>query len=132
MFIVKLAKMVFYDDLQMYAITCMHILHNRIWVLPIVEDPTVTAKCRTAIKELFLYLNLCLSVMLNILSCSFYINIFSYLFLDENFLIIIITKTQQNWHTSSISKLQLFFVYLHWLWRDVLYTTPCVEMCTYL
>jgi hypothetical protein len=25
----------------------------------VVEDPTVTVKCRTAIKALFLYLNLC-------------------------------------------------------------------------
>ena len=37
----------------------------------IVEDPTVTVKCRTAIKVLFLYFNLCLSVMLNSLSCPF-------------------------------------------------------------
>jgi hypothetical protein len=29
----------------------------------IVEDSSVTVKCRTAIKELFIYLNLFLSVM---------------------------------------------------------------------
>jgi hypothetical protein len=40
-------------------------------VVLIVEDPTVTVKCRGAIKALFLYLNVCLSVMLNNLSCSF-------------------------------------------------------------
>jgi hypothetical protein len=39
--------------------------HFMVWVLINVEDPTVTVKCRTAIKALFLYLNLCLSVMLN-------------------------------------------------------------------
>jgi hypothetical protein len=64
-------SLVFYYDLQMFATTCMHILHNKVGVLPIVEDPTVTVKCRTAIKALFLYLNLGLSVMLDILSCSF-------------------------------------------------------------
>ena len=31
----------------------------------IIESPTVTMKCRTAIKALFLYFNLCLSVMLD-------------------------------------------------------------------
>jgi len=31
----------------------------------------VTVKCRTTIKELFLYFNLCLSVKLDSLSCSF-------------------------------------------------------------
>jgi hypothetical protein len=36
-----------------------------------VEDPTVAVKCRTAIKVLFLSSNLCLSVKLDSLSCSF-------------------------------------------------------------
>ena len=36
-----------------------------------VEDPTVTVNCRTTIKELFLYLNWCLSVILNSLSYLF-------------------------------------------------------------
>ena len=35
------------------------------------KDPIVIVNCRTAIKTLPLYLNLCLSVMLDILSCSF-------------------------------------------------------------
>jgi hypothetical protein len=43
----------------------------RVWVMLIVEYPTVTVTCRTAIKALFLYFNLCLSVMLDSLSCSF-------------------------------------------------------------
>jgi len=34
-------------------------------------SPTVTVKCKTAIKALFLYTNLCLSVKLDSLSCSF-------------------------------------------------------------
>ena len=39
----------------------------------IIEDTTVTEKCRTAIKVLFLFFNfnLCLHVMLESLSCSF-------------------------------------------------------------
>jgi hypothetical protein len=37
----------------------------------IVEDATVTLKCRTVIKALLLYFNLCLSVMLDNLSCPF-------------------------------------------------------------
>jgi len=41
--------------------------HLRVWVL-LIEDPIVTVKYRTA---LFLYLNLCPSVMLNSLSCPF-------------------------------------------------------------
>ena len=35
----------------------------------IIEDPTVTVKCRTTTKSLFLCLNLCLGVMLDCLSC---------------------------------------------------------------
>ena len=40
-------------------------------VILIVEDPTVTVKCRTTIKVLFIYFNWCLSVMLDSVSCSF-------------------------------------------------------------
>ena len=36
----------------------------------IIKTPTVSVNCRTAIKALFLYLNLCLSVKLDIFSCS--------------------------------------------------------------
>ena len=39
--------------------------------LLIVEDPTVTVKCGTAIQALFLYMNLYLYVMLDSLSFSF-------------------------------------------------------------
>jgi hypothetical protein len=35
------------------------------------EDPTLTLKCITTIKALFLYFNLCLSVKCNSLLCSF-------------------------------------------------------------
>jgi hypothetical protein len=35
------------------------------------KDPIVIVNCRAAIKTLPLYLNLCLSVILEILSCSF-------------------------------------------------------------
>jgi len=45
--------------------------HFRVSALLIFDEPTVTMKCRTAIKVLFLYLNLCPSVMLNSLSCLF-------------------------------------------------------------
>jgi hypothetical protein len=44
--------------------------HFKVLVILLIEDPTVTVKCRTAIKALFLYFNLCLSVMLNGLSCA--------------------------------------------------------------
>jgi hypothetical protein len=36
-----------------------------------VEDPTVTVKCGTAIKVLFLSFNLCQSLQLDSLPCSF-------------------------------------------------------------
>jgi len=39
--------------------------------MQIVEDPNVTVKCRIAIKVLSLFFNLCLSVTLDSLSCSF-------------------------------------------------------------
>ena len=41
----------------------------RVWVMFINEDPMVTVKCRTAIKALFLYFNVCQSVKLDSLSC---------------------------------------------------------------
>ena len=37
----------------------------------IIEDTTVTVKCRTSMKDMFLYLDLCISEMPNSLSCSF-------------------------------------------------------------
>jgi hypothetical protein len=37
----------------------------------IVEDPSVTVKCRTAIKVLYRYFNVCLRVILDNLSCLF-------------------------------------------------------------
>jgi len=40
--------------------------HFKVWVLLIVEDPTMTVKCRSAIKALSLYLNLCPSGMLDV------------------------------------------------------------------
>jgi len=43
----------------------------RVWVMVSIEDPTVTVKCTTAIKQLFIYFSLCLSVKLYSLSCSF-------------------------------------------------------------
>ena len=45
--------------------------HLRVLVLLIVKNPTMTSTCKIAIKALFLYLNVCLHVMLNSLSCSF-------------------------------------------------------------
>ena len=41
--------------------------HCRVCVLLIIGYSTVTVKCRTAIKTLFLYFNLCQCVTLNIL-----------------------------------------------------------------
>ena len=53
----------------------------RIWVMLISDHRTVTVKCRTALKELFLCLNLCLSVKLDCLACSFtFIFYYSYWF----------------------------------------------------
>jgi hypothetical protein len=46
-------------------------VHFIVRVILNVADSTVTVKCRTAIKSLFLYFNICLSVMLDSLSCSF-------------------------------------------------------------
>jgi E3 ubiquitin-protein ligase RNF38/44 len=40
----------------------------------IIEDPTMTVKCRTAIKVLFLYFNLCLGGKLNSLPIFIYIH----------------------------------------------------------
>ena len=44
-------------------------IHLRVWVMLIIEDPTVTVKYRTAIKALFLYINVCLIVRLESHSC---------------------------------------------------------------
>jgi len=47
--------------------------------LLIAEDPTVTVKCRSATKALFLYLHLCLHVIFNNLSYSLTsLGLFSY------------------------------------------------------
>jgi len=56
---------------QLQARGCVTLICIRVWVILVVEDPTVTVKCRTAIKAPFLYSNLCLSVKLYSLSCSF-------------------------------------------------------------
>ena len=45
--------------------------HFNVRVILIIEHTTVTLKYSTAIKALFLYFNLCLSVMLDCLSYSF-------------------------------------------------------------
>ena len=45
--------------------------HFKVQAVLIIEDPTVTVKCRTAIKVMFLYINSCLSIMIDRLSCSF-------------------------------------------------------------
>ena len=36
-----------------------------------IEDPTMIVKCRATLKVLFFYFNLCLSVKLDSLPCSF-------------------------------------------------------------
>jgi hypothetical protein len=41
-----------------------HIHFKVLWVIVITEDLTVTVKCRTSIKALFIYINLCLGVTL--------------------------------------------------------------------
>ena len=46
-------------------------IYPSVRVMLIIEDPTVTVKCRTEIKALLLNINMCLSVQLHILSCSF-------------------------------------------------------------
>jgi hypothetical protein len=45
-------------------------VHFRIWFILIVEDPTVTMKCKISMKSLFLFFNFCLSEMLDSLSCQ--------------------------------------------------------------
>jgi len=47
-----------------------------VWVMFIVEDHILTTKCRTTIKAPFLYLVLCLSVILDSLSCEFLLLMF--------------------------------------------------------
>jgi hypothetical protein len=46
-------------------------IHFRVWITFIIGDPTVIVKYKTAIQSMFLYFNLCLSVKLDRLSCSF-------------------------------------------------------------
>jgi len=46
--------------------------------MTIIEDPTVTMKCREAIKVVVFNLNFCLSVKLDIPSCSFTFIFLSY------------------------------------------------------
>ena len=40
-------------------------IHFRMRAILIVDDPTMTVKCRTSITTIFIYLNLCKSVMLD-------------------------------------------------------------------
>ena len=49
-------------------ITCVELWHNNTTV----EYPTVTVKCNTAQKAMFLNFNLCLSLKLHSLLCSLY------------------------------------------------------------
>jgi hypothetical protein len=51
-------KYIFVMASQFVNISCLPSFRMRIMF--IIEDPIVTVKCRTAIKELFLYFNLCL------------------------------------------------------------------------
>jgi hypothetical protein len=74
------------------------LFHTHISVLDmfITEESSVTVKCRTAIKILFLYLNLCLSVKLGRLLCSL-----ASIWLSISFLLLMCheqnkTHTQQN------------------------------------
>ena len=46
---------------------------GRVWFTLITEDPTVIVKCRTAIKALLLYFNLCPSVNYSFTSISYLI-----------------------------------------------------------
>ena len=45
-------------------------VHFRVYPTLIVEDPIVTVQCRTAINAVLFYFTLCLSVILDSLSCS--------------------------------------------------------------
>ena len=45
--------------------------HFKIWVMPIIEDHSVTVKWRTSQKELSFYFNLCPRLKLDSFSCSF-------------------------------------------------------------
>jgi hypothetical protein len=42
--------------------------HLIVWIIPIIEEPTVTVKGRTTIKALFRYFKFCLSMKLDNLS----------------------------------------------------------------
>ena len=63
----------------------------------IIKNPTVTVKCRTAIKALFLYFNLCPSVKLGSLSCSYYTSIS---FLTNSFSVFFVQCGKTFPHTS--------------------------------
>jgi hypothetical protein len=71
-----------FTKLSVFSKVIISVVHNctlgallvsffRVWVVFIVQDPTVTVNCRAAVKALFVYFNLCLSIMLYSLSCSF-------------------------------------------------------------
>ena len=56
--------------------------------MSIIEDPTVTVKCRAAIQVLFLYFNLCLCVKLDNSSCSVLTNYMFFFLIAESALTI--------------------------------------------
>ena len=58
-----------YDFVRAHILLLHTYFIIHVCVMLIIEDPTVTVKCRTAITTLFLYFKLCLSVMLDSLSC---------------------------------------------------------------
>ena len=52
-------------SVELNSIAQLHFtLHFMIGAMLIIEDHTETVKCRTAMKALFLYFNLCLSAFL--------------------------------------------------------------------
>ena len=73
-YIIKTTKMHRYSiylQILRVPLNCMSFhTHFIVWVLLIIEVITVTVECRTIIKVLFLYINLCLSVMFGSISCS--------------------------------------------------------------
>jgi len=71
--------------------------YNIFLSMTIIEDPTASVKSRTAIRALFLFLNLCLSVMLDSLSFSFSLHLHPYNFLlNRVFHIFYICNHDQN------------------------------------
>jgi hypothetical protein len=66
-------RCIIYQQKKWVPLYCRHLFHThfRVCVMFIIKVGTVTLKCRTVIKALFLYFNLCLSIMLDSLSCSF-------------------------------------------------------------